>query len=135
MSNGIFGGNVFEQTDSPFVNPPARRLSVAATSGLGDAGVLTGNIFGQQDSPFASPPAQSLSARAMSGFGIFDGGGANPGVTFEGGGPSFVQTRRITAPMGAYYQLPPSNVPMRGVGAYYRLPPARVPMRGCGCNR
>jgi hypothetical protein len=138
MSNGIFGGNVFDQTDSPFVNAPARRLSATAASGLGDAGVLTGNIFRQADSPFVSPPAKDLSVRAASGFGIFDAQSQNAYVNVQQGEPMIPEYRQLTrsaAPMGAYYPLPPVRVPMRGVGTYYQLPPSRVPMRGCGCNR
>jgi hypothetical protein len=111
MSNGIFGGNVFQQSDSPFMNPPARRLSAAAASGLGDAGVLTGNVFEQADSPFAAPPAQRLTASAASGFGIFDGGMSDAFVTMENGQPRVV-TRR----------LPGFRRALRGMGG------------GCGCR-
>ena len=124
MSNGIFGGNIFKQPDSPFVNPPARRLTAAAASGLGDAGVLTGSIFEQADSPFMNPPSQHLSARAASGFGIFDGANQDWPVSVDVGQPRIITPRR----------LPPVGVPMAG---YYLLPPSRVPMRGmggCGCR-
>jgi hypothetical protein len=97
MSNGIFGGNIFQQADSAFVNPPARRMTVVAASGLGGAGVLTGNIFQQADSPFVNPPARGLSVEAASGFGIFDGGGNDAFVEVDMGQPRLVTRRTLPA--------------------------------------